>query len=85
MPGNRQISQRPHGADTRTRFGHWEIDTAICDCDQHYTVTLVERKTAYTLIGKLKAPTTAQLNRRIVKLIVREPRPVCSITAENGN
>ena len=84
MPGKRHISQRPPGAENRSRIGHWEIDTVIGDHDQHCIVTLVERKSGYTVIGKLKARTTAELNRRAIKLIRRETRKVKTVTADNG-
>ncbi len=52
--------------------------------DHHCIVTLVERKSGYALIGKLKARTTAELNRRVIKLIQREQRKFRTITADNG-
>lgn len=84
MPGKRHISERPAGAQHRSRFGHWEIDTVIGSHDQHCIVTLVERKTAFTLIGKLRARTTAELNRKVIQLIRQQHRPVRTITADNG-
>ena len=84
LPGKRHISQRPPGAENRSRIGHWEIDTVIGANDRHCIVTMVERKSKYTLIGKLKARTTAQLNRKTIKLIHRQVRKVRTITADNG-
>ena len=84
LPGKRHLSQRPPGADNRSRYGHWEIDTMLGANDHHCIVTMVERKSKYTLIGKLKARTTADLNRRVIKLIHRQARRVRTITADNG-
>lgn len=84
LPGKRHISERPAGAENCSRIGHWEIDTVIGSHDHHCIVTMVERKSKYTLIGKLKARTTAELNRRVIKLIHREVRKVKTITADNG-
>lgn len=84
LPGKRHISQRPLSAENRSRIGHWEIDTVMGADDKHCIVTLVERKTGYTVIGKLKARTTAELNRRVIKLIRKEQRQVRTITADNG-
>lgn len=84
LPGKRHISERPKGAENRTRFGHWEIDTVIGASDRHCIVTMVERKSGYALIGKLKARTTAELNRRVIKMIKREATRVRTITADNG-
>jgi len=47
-------------------------------------VTLVERKTGYLEIGKLNARTSQQLSRRTTQLIQRQPRPVRTVTADNG-
>jgi IS30 family transposase len=84
LPGKRHISERPPGAENRSRIGHWEIDTVMGGRDNHCIVTLVERKTKYTLIGKLKARTTQELNRRTISLIQQQRRPVLTITADNG-
>lgn len=84
LSGKRHISQRPTGAANRSRLGHWEVDTVMGGNDLHCIVTMVERKSRYTLIGKLKARTTAQLNRRIIKMIQAEARKVRTITADNG-
>lgn len=84
LRGKRHITERPPGAENRSRIGHWEIDTVMGADDRHCIVTMVERKTGYTLIGKLKARTAAELNRRVIKMIRSEERRVRSITADNG-
>lgn len=84
MRGKRHISQRPNAADERSRFGHWEGDTVMGGRDSHCIVTLVERKSLYTVIGKLRARTTEELNRRIIQLINRQKRRVKTITVDNG-
>ena len=84
MPGKRHITERPVSADNHSRFGHWELDIVIGSNDQHCIVTLVERKSKYTLIGKLSRRTTAAANKRLRFLIEREARPFRSITADNG-
>ena len=47
-------------------------------------VTIVERKSGYVMIGKLKDRTTRSLNRRCIKLLNREPAKFKTITADNG-
>ena len=84
MRGKRHISERPPGAENRSRFGHWEIDTVIGANDGHCIVTLVERKSRYTLIGKLSARNTDELNRKLIALIKTKMRLVKTITADNG-
>ena len=84
MAGKRHITERPLSADNRSRIGHWELATVIGSHDQHCIVTLVERKTRYTIIGKLTRRNTHTANKRIIQLISREHRPFRSITSDNG-
>jgi len=54
LAGKRHISERSKTIEKRKRIGHWEIDTVMGSGDHHCILTLVERKTGFTLIGKLK-------------------------------
>ena len=87
LAGKRRIGERPAAVERRERSGHWEIDTVMgeslgesSDC----ILTLVERKTGYVLIGKLKARTAAEANRAVLELMARHPGRVATITADNG-
>lgn len=82
LAGKRPIGDRPAGARNRSRFGHWEADTVMGSGDQHCIVTLVDRKTGYVEIGKLRARTVDALNKSVGKLMKKHP--VKSITADNG-
>lgn len=84
LAGKRHISERPAVINDRSEPGHWEIDTVIGIDDLHCIVTLVERQTGITLIGKLKARTKEQANFRTIQLIRRHPDRFKSITADNG-
>jgi IS30 family transposase len=65
LAGKRMISERPPGAENRSRVGHLEGDTVL-GTDKHCIATLVDRKTGYVMIGKLKARTVAELNRAAI-------------------
>jgi transposase, IS30 family len=80
MRGKRPISQRPPGAENRSRVGHLEGDTVIGAFDRHCILTLVDRKTGYFMIGKLFGRTT----RRATSLIRNAPRRTLSVTVDNG-
>jgi len=84
LAGKRHISERPGSIESRETFGHWEIDTVLGKGSRDCIVTLVERKTRYTLIGKLKARTVDQLNTRLLKIIKRHRKMIKTITADNG-
>lgn len=85
LAGKRHISERPVGAEHRSRFGHWEGDTVLGNT-QHgaCVVTLVERKSGYTAIGLLAKRAAPQVNARLQQLITAQPRPVRTITLDNG-
>lgn len=84
LAGKRHISDRPLAAELRSEIGHWEIDTVIGNGDQHCLVTVVERKTGYVLIGKLRARTKEHTNQRTLRLMRRHPQRFKTITADNG-
>ena len=83
LAGKRPIGERPAAADNRSSVGHWEADTVLGD-GKPCVVTLVERKTGYVEIGKLNARTSEELSRRTIQLILRQPKAVRTITADNG-
>ena len=85
LAGKRSISERPAGAQNRSRVGHLEADTVIgTSSDKHCVLTVVDRKTGYVMIGKLEARTVEATNRRAVRLIKSAARPTHTITADNG-
>lgn len=85
LAGKRHISERPVGAEHRSRFGHWEGDTVLGNT-QHgaCVVTLVERKSGYTAIGLLAKRAAPEVNTRLRQLITAQPRTVRTITLDNG-
>ncbi len=84
LAGKRNISERPKIVETRRTRDHAEIDTVMGTGSKDCIVTIVERKSGYVLIGKLKDRTTRSLNKRCIKLLKREPAKFKTITADNG-
>ncbi len=85
MAGKRPITARPATVARRARVGHWDIDTMLGAGQAGACIlTLVERKTGYVAIGKLRARTTEEVTHRATQLIRRQPRAVRTITADNG-
>lgn len=84
LAGKRHISERPASVENRSAIGHWEIDTVLGKGSKHCIVSLVERKTGFLLIGKLKARTKEETARRTIELIRKHARRVQTITADNG-
>ena len=85
LAGKRHLSERPAGAQHRSRVGHLEADTVIGNLsDRHCVLTLVDRKTGFVMIGKLETRTVEATNRRAVGLIKNAARPTRTVTADNG-
>ena len=85
LAGKRHISERPPEVETRQVVGHWEIDTIKGDSQgAHSVVTLVERVTGYTLMGKLERHRVADTNTRVIELVRQHMGRVLTITADNG-
>ncbi len=83
LAGKRHISERPAVVESRRQSGHWEIDTVL-GTTRECVVTLVERQSGYLLVGKMRARTTAELNRATFELMCRHPARFRTITADNG-
>lgn len=85
LPGKRHISERPPEVEARQTTGHWEIDTIKGDSQAtHSAVTMVERATGYTVMGKLARHTATECTERCVEMIARHHGRVVTITADNG-
>ena len=85
LAGKRPISERPAGAQNRSRVGHLEADTVIgTSSDKHCVLTFVDRKSGYVMIGKLEARTVEATNRRAVRMIKNAARTTHTVTADNG-
>lgn len=83
LAGKKPISERPPGAENRSRVGHLEGDTVL-GIDKHCILTLVDRKTGYVMIAKLRARTVKAANRGAIALITNAGRRIRSVTVDNG-
>jgi IS30 family transposase len=52
--GRRPISERPKHVEKRRKIGHWEGDTLIGKGHKQAIVSLVERKSGYAVLAKVK-------------------------------
>jgi len=78
------IEQRPAVVQTRSRIGDWEGDTVIGQGRKGALVTLVERKSRYTLAYPLRSKHSAGVTQAIVDLL-RPHRAACkTLTFDNG-
>jgi IS30 family transposase len=79
------IDKRPQIVDTKQRFGDWEIDTIVGENNKGAILTIVERKTAFMMMEKLKYGKNAkQLSKVIYQLLIAYIQHVHTITGDNG-
>jgi len=79
------IDQRPEIVNTKQRFGDWEIDTIVGKNNKGAIVTLVERKTAFMMMEKLKNGKNAkELTKVVTRLLIAYSNHVHTITGDNG-
>ncbi len=65
IPNRVSIDKRPKVVDSRKRIGDWEADTIIGRNHKGAMVTLVERKSKYTLVRKIDRKTSRSVNSAI--------------------
>lgn len=82
--GKRHISERPKAVEQRKRLGDWEVDTVMGRGSKHCLLTMVERKSGFTLIRKLRARTAAEATAAVGHVIKRHRSRVRTITFDNG-
>ena len=81
----RRIDARPAEVEAREVFGHWEGDLINGAPGTGHLVTLVERKTRFTLIGRTQTKEAKEVTRAILRLFAELP-PMArrSLTLDNG-
>jgi len=78
------IDERPEEINNKQRYGDWEIDTIIGKNNKGAIVTIVERKSNFILIRKLKGKNASQLAKETIRLLMPYKELVHSITSDNG-
>jgi len=78
------IDKRPAVVDRKSRLGDWEGDTIIGGGRRGALVSLVERKSSFTLIGKLARKTAGQTRDAATELLEPLKDLVHTITLDNG-
>ncbi len=78
------IDERPEIINNKERYGDWEIDTIIGKNHKGAIVTVVERKSSFILIRKLKGKNASELAIETIRLMMPYKELVHSITSDNG-
>ncbi|MEW6406256.1 MAG: IS30 family transposase [Chloroflexota bacterium] len=84
LPNCRSIEERPARVNTRKRLGDWEVDTLIGRQQKHAMLTLTERKSRFTMIGKVSRRTAQAVRREVCKLLLPVKDKVHTLTSDHG-
>jgi transposase, IS30 family len=84
LPNCRSIEQRPAIVNGRKRLGDWEVDTMIGKRHKQARVTLTERKSRLTLLGKVSQRTAQAVQNQIHKLLLPVADKVHTLTSDHG-
>jgi len=84
IPDRIGIEQRPAIVDQKKRIGDWEGDTIIGKGHKGAIVSLVERKSIYTLLGKVERKKAELVADTEIRLLSPFKDKVHTITKDNG-
>lgn len=84
IKGRVDIDQRPAIVEKRSRIGDWETDTVVGP-GRVALVTLTERASRFTLIGKVRRKTAIEVSRSVIRLLKPYADRVLTITSDNGS
>lgn len=78
------IDERPAIVESRRRIGDWEGDTVMGKGGKSALLTMVERKTLYTVIRRLTGKQSALLAKAAVEGMAALKAKILTITLDNG-
>lgn len=84
IPNRLCIEDRPTIVETRSRIGDWEADTVIGKSHRQAIVSIVERKSGFTLIRKVERKTALAVSQAMIGLLKPHRKKVHTITSDNG-
>jgi IS30 family transposase len=84
IPNRLSIEDRPAIVETRSRIGDWEADTVIGKSHRQAIVSIVERKSGFTLIRKVERKTALAVSLAMIGLLKPHRKKVHTITSDNG-
>jgi IS30 family transposase len=84
LPHCRSIEERPAVVNQRKRLGDWEVDTMIGKDQKQGLVTLTERKSRFTLLGKVSQRSAQAVQDKIQCLFLPIRDKVLTLTSDHG-
>lgn len=84
IKNKKSIEARPEIVSTNQEFGHFEIDLIIGAEGKGAILTVVERKTKFLFMEKLKGKNAKELAKSMVSTLLPYKNSVKTITSDNG-
>ncbi len=84
LPNCRSIEERPAIVNARKRLGDWEVDTIIGRKHKQAIVTLTERKSRFTLLGKVSRRTAQAVRKQVCRLLLPVMDQAYTLTSDHG-
>jgi IS30 family transposase len=84
LPNCRSIEERPAIVHARKRLGDWEVDTIIGKKHKQAIVTLTERKSRFTLLGKVSRRTAPAVRKQVCRMLLPVKNKVHTLTSDHG-
>jgi transposase, IS30 family len=85
IPSRKPISERPKAAADRRQAGHWEADLVLGPRQRSVLQLIVERKTRYVRVKRLKGKTAKAVRSSINRSLAQYPKHMRrTITFDNG-
>jgi IS30 family transposase len=78
------IDERPQVVENKSRLGDWEIDLVIGKGHSGALVTIVERKTSFTVSTRVNDKSAKTVTAATIALLAPFKGAVLTITADNG-
>ena len=78
------IDQRPAIVEAKSRIGDWEIDLVMGRAHTGALVSVVERRSRYTVLGKVASKQAEQVAATTIALLAPHKGHTQTITADNG-
>ena len=85
IPISNTIHERPDSANKRTEIGHWEADTVAGKTGRARIVTLVDRRSRFSLLGKVEKKISKNVVDCMINLIRNVGEDKCkTVTPDRG-
>ncbi len=84
LPNRVSIEERPAIVEQRQRIGDWEVDTIVGKGHHQAIVTLIERKSRFSLLSKVERRTADKVCEAMIDLLLPVSDRLHTLTADNG-